>query len=114
MESMSTAPYHNLATLRSRYGTIFKSFAKSGKFSKELYEDFVAPNYKAGSFYVESWQHGRGNIESDCTKATKVYNVKDVSIDEEIEFSTLHDHSKWMVSDENKLVCVGDINRQVR
>lgn len=113
MNKKTDAPFYNTEALRSRFGTIFTSFAKSGSFHKELYEDFVAPHYNAGEFYVETWRHGPGNIESNCTRPTKIYNIKDVSIkDENIEFSTLHDHSKWMVSVENKLICVGDINRQ--
>lgn len=114
MNVIKQSPFHNLATLKSRSGATFTSFAKSGNFKKELYEDFVAPHYNAGDFYVESWRHGPGNINSDCTKPTKVYNIKDVSIEaaDKIEFSTLKDHSKWMVSESNNLICVGDINRQ--
>ncbi|KAG5666998.1 hypothetical protein PVAND_015001 [Polypedilum vanderplanki] len=119
MKEIKSAPFYHIATLRSRHGTIFTSYAKSKAFNKELYEDFVAPNYLAGDFYVESWQHGRGNIKSDCTKPTKVYNIKDVSIhgsdfgnDDKIIFETLKDHSKWLVSKENNLTCIGDINRQ--
>lgn len=113
MHAKTNAPFHNAATLRSRYGTVFTSFAKSGSFRKELYEDLVAPHYQPGDFYVESWRHGPGNIDSNCTRATKIYNVKDVTVkDENITFTTLHDHSKWMVSAMNKLICVGDINRQ--
>jgi len=101
-------------TLRSRFGSKFKSFAKSSKFNKELYEDLVAPHYDAGDFYVETWRHGTGNLKSDCSKSTKVYNIYNISIETDgyIEFSTLNDHSKWMVSDDNNLICVGDINRQ--
>ncbi|XP_070505158.1 deoxyribonuclease-2-alpha [Chironomus tepperi] len=114
MKKVSVAPFYSLEPLRSRYGSNFVSFAKSGAFKKELYEDLVAPHYNAGDFFVESWRHGPGNIGSDCTKQTKVYNVKDIAIrsSEEISFSTLHDHSKWMVSNDNNLICVGDINRQ--
>jgi len=114
MKKVSVAPFYNLEPLRSRYGTNFVSFAKSSAFKKELYEDLVAPHYNAGDFFVESWRHGPGNIGSDCTKPTKVYNVHDISIksSQKISFSTLHDHSKWMVSNDNNLLCVGDINRQ--
>lgn len=114
MKKVSVAPFYNLEPLRSRFGSNFVSFAKSSAFKKELYEDLVAPHYSAGDYYVESWRHGPGNIGSDCTKPTKVYNVEDISIksSKNISFSTLHDHSKWMVSTDNNLVCVGDINRQ--
>ncbi|KAL7013354.1 hypothetical protein ACKWTF_015346 [Chironomus riparius] len=114
MKKVSVAPFYNLEPLRSRFGTKFVSFAKSSSFKKELYEDLVAPHYNAGDFFVESWRHGPGNIRSDCTKPTKVYNIQDISIisSQKISFSTQHDHSKWMVSSDNNLLCVGDINRQ--
>lgn len=114
MKKVTKRPYSNRVTLYSREGTKFKSFAKSSKFNSDLYEDLVAPYYKAGDFYVETWRHGNGNIDSDCSKSTKVYNVRDISIksEEKITFPTMSDHSKWMVSQENDLICVGDINRQ--
>lgn len=114
MKTIIKAPFYNFVELQSRYGTKFSSFAKSRKFKKELYEDWVAPHYAAGDYYVEAWRHGTGNIGSDCTKPSKVYNVEEVSFkSESITFKTMRDHSKWMVSDVHSLICVGDINRQV-
>lgn len=114
MQQVDSPPYSRFVTLRSRFGSKFKSFAKSSKFNKELYEDLVAPQYNSGDFYVETWRHGTGNIPSDCSKPSKVYNIYNISIviDKSIEFSAMNDHSKWMVSDDNHLICVGDINRQ--
>lgn len=99
MKSITSAPYYNLETLRTRGGTEFLSFAKSKKFQKELYEDWVAPHFAAGDYYVESWRHGPGNIDSDCSKNAKVYNVEGIGFDRmDISFKTMKDHSKWMVS----------------
>lgn len=114
MEIITTAPYYNLETLKSRDSAKFLSFAKSRKFKKELYEDLVAPHFEAGDYYVETWRHGPGNIDSDCEKPSKVYNIQEISFNESnISFKTMKDHSKWMVSGEHKLICIGDINRQV-
>lgn len=114
MKTITNAPFYNLETLKSRHGVEFASFAKSRKFQKELYEDWVAPHYTAGDYYTETWQHGAGNIQSDCTKPAKVYNIEEISFaSSNVSFMTMHDHSKWMVSDEHSLLCVGDINRQV-
>lgn len=114
MKPITTAPFYNIETLQSRNGLSFLSFAKSRKFQKELYEDLVAPYYNSGDYYVETWRHGGGNIESDCTKPSKVYNIEQVKFKAaNITFKTLRDHSKWMVSEEKKLICIGDINRQV-
>jgi deoxyribonuclease II len=114
MEAVTTAPFYNVVSLKSTSGTNFVSFAKSRKFNKELYEDLAAPYFDSGDYYVESWRHGAGNIESDCTKPAKVYNIEQIEFKTaNITFKTLRDHSKWMVNAEKKLICVGDINRQV-
>ena len=114
MKTITIAPYYRLETMQSRYGTKFLSFAKSQKFNKEIYEDFVAPYYTAGDYYVETWRHGPGNIDSDCEKPSKVYNIEMISFKQaNITFKTMNDHSKWMVSNDHNLICVGDLNRQV-
>lgn len=103
MKSIKSEPFFNIESLQSRDGVEFTSFAKSKKFQKELYEDLVAPAYNPGDFYVESWRHGRGNIESDCKKESKVYNILGVSIESfDVSFTTNADHSKWMVRDDAK------------
>jgi deoxyribonuclease II len=113
MKPVETAPFFNVEELQSRAGTKFISFAKSRQFQKELYEDLVAPHYESGDFFVETWRHGPGNIDSDCKKPSKVYNIQEISFPaKNFSFKTMHDHSKWMVSAEHNLICVGDINRQ--
>lgn len=113
MEPVKTAPFYNVEELHSRAGKSFFSFAKSRHFEKELYEDLVAPHYDSGDYYVETWRHGPGNLDSDCKRPAKVYNIQEISFPSmNVAFKTLKDHSKWMVSEEHKLICVGDINRQ--
>jgi deoxyribonuclease II len=113
MTPIKTAPYYRTAEMQSRAGSKFVSFAKTRKFQKELYEDLVCPHYSAGDYYVEAWRHGTGNIGSDCDKPSKVYNIEEISFPSlNFTFKTMRDHSKWMVSNEHKLICVGDINRQ--
>lgn len=114
MKTIKTAPFYSIATLQSSGGSQFVSFAKSRKFQKELYEDLAAPYFDSGDYYVETWRHGPGNLDSDCTKPSKVYNIEQIEFKTaNITFKTLKDHSKWMVEKEKKLICVGDINRQV-
>lgn len=48
----------------------FTVFAKSKKFNKELYVDWVAPTLQT-DLWVESWLHGPGVINSDCDKPFK-------------------------------------------
>lgn len=65
-EKIKEPPYWNEASIRSSGGTEFKSFAKSRKFHKELYEDWVAPVLDT-SLYVESWLRGPGALQSNCS-----------------------------------------------
>lgn len=114
MKTVDKAPFYNLETIQSRFGTKFLSFAKAGKFNQELYEDLVAPHYASGNYFVETWRHGPGNIKSDCRKPEQVFNIRAIKFrDEKMEFLTTSDHSKWIVNSDHSLICVGDINRQV-
>ena len=70
MKPISKAPFHNLEVLQSVGGVEFTSFAKAKRFNKELYEDYVAPTLN-DDFMVETWMHGKGNLESNCTKQHK-------------------------------------------
>ncbi|KAM7346417.1 deoxyribonuclease II [Cochliomyia hominivorax] len=122
---IKSAPYNNILNLKSLVGMEFKSFAKSSKYNKELYEDFVAPTLDT-NLLVETWRNGAGNFNSNCSLNDKVYNIESLELqDLDINFSTHLDHSKWAVSQSVGLkfwrwripstsnwICVGDINRQ--
>lgn len=69
-ERVADAPYWNLVDIITLGQQRFKSFAKSSKFAKELYEDWVAPMLNT-SLYVETWRKGPGNFASNCTQNTK-------------------------------------------
>lgn len=116
MKTDSKPPHWNVQELRSRAGVTFNSFAKNRYFKKELYSDLIAPSLQS-NLLVESWQHGAGNLPSDCSKPKwSVLNVEGVTIGQWFNFETLQDHSKWAVSGDSgsssRYVCVGDINRQ--
>lgn len=111
---IKTAPYNNAVILTSPEQTRFISFAKSAKWNKDLYDDFVAPELKS-DLLTETWLNGRGRLPSECN-GSRVFNVESVYLKEvELNFNSSHDHSKWAVAAESKpnknWVCVGDINR---
>lgn len=65
--TISEPPFWNQESIKTRNGVVFEVFAKTGKFAKDLYEDWVAPTIDS-DLYVETWRHGPGNLPSNCTK----------------------------------------------
>ncbi|GIQ84819.1 deoxyribonuclease II [Kipferlia bialata] len=99
------------ATIVSRGGDVFTLFSKSKKWNQNLWEDLVAVTY-ASDLYVETW--GRPLDGPDCKGVDglvyTVTNVRDVAVDG-YAWSEGQDHSKWAVSMDSDIVCIGDINR---
>ncbi|ETN58020.1 deoxyribonuclease ii [Anopheles darlingi] len=112
-------PFYSQKTIQSRAGVEFVTFAKSREFGKELYADWIAPALDVG-LLVESWQHGAGNLPSECVEdggRHSVLNVREVQVGGKASkdrFTTMKDHSKWAVdlTVAGRWICVGDINRQ--
>lgn len=68
--TITEPPWYHVSNLISKNGTIFTSFAKSKNFSKDLYEDLVAP-FLESDLYVETWPNGPGKLATNCTKKFK-------------------------------------------
>ncbi|RZB39136.1 plancitoxin-1 [Asbolus verrucosus] len=109
--TVTQPPWFNQIPITSKSGIRFISFAKSKKFGKDLYEDWVAPALQS-NLLVETWPNGAGKLPSNCSKPFKVYNVETVSMKvTNTTFSNTQDHSKWAVSQNLNWICIGDINR---
>lgn len=66
-DTIKAAPFWNQETVTTIGGVTFNVFAKTGKFQKDLYEDWVAPTLNVDLF-VEAWIHGPGILPSNCTR----------------------------------------------
>jgi len=97
--------------ITSAGGQKFTLFAKSKKWDDDLYDSLVAPHYKQALF-TETWQNGVGKMHSDCTLDYKIQNVQTVDFPAKGDWKESQDHSKWVVSQNGAVFCVGDINRQ--
>lgn len=111
---VKNAPYKHRTSFTSLGGVKFLSFAKSDKWQKDLYEDFVAPQLGL-ELLAETWPNSRNRLPSDCS-GSRVLNIESINIEEvNVVFKATHDHSKWAVSNTGKKnktwVCIGDINR---
>lgn len=64
------APFWNTVDFLSIENTAFRAFGKTRHFGKDLYEDWLAPTLQT-DLVVETWQHGTGNMPSNCTLRNK-------------------------------------------
>ncbi|ELU06802.1 hypothetical protein CAPTEDRAFT_171507 [Capitella teleta] len=106
---VTKAPYKNLVSFQSLAGQEFTSFAKNSAFDADLYSAWLAPYYKS-DMNVESWQNGRGKLDSNCTGTFKVCNVCKM-IPYGVVFKETKDHSKWAFLLSSQRLCIGGINR---
>jgi len=113
-DKIKTTPWFNLNVIETLGGEKLLSFAKFTKFNDDLYSGLVVQNLNS-SLLTETWNNGRGTLDSNCTAKYQVHNVEQVKFDSfGVRFSVHRDHSKWAVTsgEQNKIACIGDINRQ--
>jgi deoxyribonuclease-2 len=89
-------------------GTTFTYFAKSKPWNNDLYSACVSQHFQQ-SLLVESWIRGSA-IGPSCDSPNPVLDVQDLNYDG-YNLSEYNDHSKWAVSTQGSIVCIGDINR---
>lgn len=119
---VNNEPFSRIANLKSFRNATFTSFAKDGRFDKDLYDGLVAPNLRT-SLLVETWRRGPGTpLPPSCGTQYEVEDITSINITvfesssgryRPISFSSRDDHSKWAASSESQSywVCIGDINR---
>jgi len=103
-----------VTTVTSLGGQAFTAFAKSAALNDDLYEALVAPHFKK-DFIAETWQNGVGRIPSWKKGKQHAYTIENgavVGFPGHDQFKESNDHSKWAVSMDGEVLCVGDINRQ--
>ncbi len=95
---------------------IFTSFAKSNKYTEDLYAGLIANKFKQ-NLLVQSWRNGAGDkLDSNCTDKYKVQNVDKIQLFDvnKVDWNYTEDHSKWVItsdSDKDQYTCISDINR---
>ncbi|XP_048777855.1 deoxyribonuclease-2-alpha-like isoform X2 [Ostrea edulis] len=106
---VTSPPFQLETTLHTSAGVVLHNFAKSNDFHRDLYDAWINERINHDLF-VETWQNGRGSLESNCTEHYKVYNIQEIRFPNRT-FKETKDHSKWAVSRTGSWVCIGDINR---
>lgn len=90
-------------------GTTVTAFAKDKAFNADIYMDLMAP-YLSSTLITETWQNGVGRLSTNCSQVHSVYNMRRIEL-LGYEYKETLDHSKWAISDNKPLVCIGGVNR---
>ena len=107
--------------LETKEGTRFTLYAKSAEWNNDLYSECVTPSIE-DTLWVETWI--RGSVIGPSCPLSK-YDTLDVKyldfvinnddIDSKIyssnRWSESQDHSKWAITENKNIICMGDINR---
>lgn len=64
-DTVQQSPWYQVRNLTSQDGLLFTSYAKSGKFGKDLYADLVSPSLMS-DLYVETWPNEPNRLPSNC------------------------------------------------
>ena len=93
-------------------GLSFKVYAKTGAWNNDLYAGCVTPE-QDDTLWVESWI--RGSAEGPFCPLSKhdTLDIKslDFALGEGSAWRESQDHSKWAITKNKHMVCMGDINR---
>ncbi|XP_057696989.1 deoxyribonuclease-2-beta isoform X1 [Corythoichthys intestinalis] len=100
--------------LFSLKGEMLFTFAKSERFVDDIYTGWVAQVLNV-DLMAETWQRQGHELPSNCSLPNHVMNIKRIHLPESDAFNSKYDHAKWCTSWEfqNKVTCLGDLNREV-
>ena len=102
-----------LTYLETQNGAKFTLYAKSEGWNNDLYSECVTPSIE-DTLWVETWIRG-SSIGPSCPLYK--YDTLDVKyLDFIVDYisnswSETQDHSKWAITENKNIICMGDINR---
>jgi deoxyribonuclease-2 len=102
-----------LCDMRQIDTTLFKLYAKTAEWNNDLYAGCVTPTER-DTLWVESWI--RGSAEGPTCPVSD-YDTLDIKTLEFVVYGSIYswketqDHSKWAITANKDVVCMGDINR---
>lgn len=111
------APWVLTATLKDVAQNAYVSFAKHGRYNKDVYSGVVAESLKS-NLLASTWRNGAGGkAPADCNDTYTVTNIEKLTFNlgkqQQMTFKNTEDHSKWAISSETakSFVCAGTLNR---
>lgn len=106
---VNNPPWTSVKELTSKNGIKITHLAKFTDYREDLYSGMLTNHYER-SFYTETWQNAVGRLNSSCGGAYTVENIAEVNMVGR-GYKETQDHSKWAISTEGDIMCVGGINR---
>lgn len=110
------APWVLTASLKDVSNNPYISFAKHGRYNRDVYSAAVASNLESNLF-ASTWRNGAGGkVPADCNDTYTVTNVDALRFKmskQQLDVRNGEDHSKWAISEETarRYVCIGTLNR---
>jgi deoxyribonuclease II len=123
----------NKEKLHTLGGQVVTQFAKTSKWGKDLYSDFIGPEFGT-DLYVETWMNGINPMPTYCVPEHdyNTRNIRALDIGGVLGWPETKDHSKWATSvpasatsstlrgassktkaSGTNIACIGGINRQM-
>lgn len=94
----------------TKNGMNFKLYSKTAEWDNDLYAGCVTPTEK-DILLVESWIRGSAEGPSCPISDYDTLDIKYLDFGIEGSWSETHDHSKWAITSNKNIICMGDINR---
>jgi deoxyribonuclease-2 len=106
----STEKICESSILSTKNGMNFKVFAKTAEWNNDLYSECITPIEK-DSLWVESWIRGSAEGPICPISDYDTLDIKYLDFGNNSSWSETQDHSKWAITVNKHLICMGDINR---
>ncbi|CAI5444642.1 unnamed protein product [Caenorhabditis angaria] len=109
----SATQFWTSKTIKTINGHTLMSYAKHRKFNGDIWNDIISKE-NGITLAVESWLNGNADdLHTTCTKTSQTHDIIEMRVMGE-NFKSSKDHSKFAVSSSNNnpIVCFGDLNRQ--
>jgi deoxyribonuclease-2 len=109
----STLNICDTSVLLTSGGHPFKLYAKTAQWNNDLYAGCVTPTEK-DTLWVESWIRGSAEGPTCPVSDYDTLDIKTLEFvvgDRIYSWQETHDHSKWAITANRDVICMGDINR---
>jgi len=109
----STLKVCESVTFMTQSGMPFKLYAKTAEWNNDLYAACVTPT-EQDTLWVESWIRGSADGPSCPFIDYDTLDIKILDFDvygRIYSWSETQDHSKWAITKNKAIICMGDINR---